>query len=138
MPGIVGLAAAAEVAVAGMPEESERHLSLRQKLYRELLNYSEDIRLNGHPEERLPGNLHLSFYGVDAHLLLDAVPEVAVSTGSACHSGPDFSSPVLEALGLPREWARGAVRFGVGRFTTFEEVEFAAHKFGKALKDHKA
>jgi len=135
VPGIVGLAAAAELATAELQEESGRLKGLRQKLHQGLLHYTDGIRLNGHPEERLPGNLHVSFSGVDAHLLLGHVPEVAVSTGSACHSGASFISPVLEALGVPREWAPGSVRFGLGRFSTEEEVEFTAHKFGRTLKN---
>ena len=137
VPGIVGLAAAAELATAELAEETERLKELRMKLHRGLLHFTDAIRLNGHPEERLPGNLHLSFAGLDAHLLLAQVPEVAVSTGSACHSGPGFLSPVLEALGIPREWALGSVRFGLGRFSTEEEVDFAVHKFGRALKNLK-
>ena len=135
VPGIVGLAAAAEIATAGLTEESERLKGLRLRLHRGLLAHSEGIRLNGHPEERLPGNLHLSFHGLDAHLLIDLVPEVAVSMGAACHSGPTFISPVLDALGLSREWSRGSIRFGLGRFSTEEEVDFAVHKFGTALKE---
>ena len=85
-----------------------------------------DIRLNGHPTERLPGNLNLSFEGVDGEALMMAMRDVAVSSGSACSSTNPEPSHVLLAMGLSEELARASLRFGLGRFTTAEEIDFAA------------
>jgi cysteine desulfurase len=83
-------------------------------------------QLNGHPQRRLPNTLNVNFVGHVGAELLEAVPEIAASTGSACHEGQVHLSPVLEAMGLPPELGRGAVRLSVGRFTTAAEVDRAA------------
>jgi len=84
------------------------------------------VKLNGHPTERLPNTLNLSFEGIDSTELLAAMPEVAVSTGSACHANRREPSAVLTAMGVPRELALGAVRLSVGRYTTEEEIDRAS------------
>ncbi len=82
--------------------------------------------MNGHPVDRLAGNLNLSFPGVDGEALMMAMRDVAVSSGSACSSANPEPSHVLLAMGLPEDLARASLRFGLGRFTTAEEVDFAA------------
>jgi cysteine desulfurase len=84
------------------------------------------VVLNGHPERRLPNTLNVNFVGHVGADLLQAAPEVAASTGSACHEGKVTQSPVLCAMGVPPELGRGAVRLSVGRFTTPDEIDRAA------------
>jgi cysteine desulfurase len=83
---------------------------------------------------RLPGNLNVSFRGVDADALLMSMPEIALSTGSACTSATVEPSHVLRALGLTPEMAHSAVRIGIGRFTTAEEIDYVAHRVVEAVK----
>jgi cysteine desulfurase len=92
------------------------------------------VVLNGHPQLRLPNTLNVSFVGHVGADLLAAVPEVAASTGSACHEGKISQSPVLCAMGVPPEIGRGAVRLSVGRFTTEEEVDRAAEALLRAAR----
>jgi len=135
IPGIVGLAKAVEVAGEELPEEAPRLRDLRLDLLKGIQQHFDEVRVNGHPEHHLPGTLHLSFKGVDANHLLHRVPEVAASTGSACHSGGGHLSGVLQSIGLAPEWANGSIRLGIGRFTTDEEVEFAAKKLGLMARE---
>ncbi len=86
------------------------------------------VILNGHPSERLPNTLNVSFIGKAGYEVLDALAEIAASTGSACHSGEISLSPVLQAMGVPPDIARGAVRFSLGRYTQKEEVILAAEQ----------
>jgi len=88
--------------------------------------------LNGHPERRLPNTLNVSFVGHVGSELLEKVPGIAASTGSACHEGKVTQSPVLCAMGVPPEIGRGALRLTVGRFTTEEEVDRAAELLADA------
>ena len=82
--------------------------------------------LNGHSTERLPNTLNVSFSGWNGQELLSRMPEIAASTGSACHAGETTVSPVLQAMGLPVARSRGAVRFSLGRMTSPEEVDQVA------------
>ena len=82
---------------------------------------------------RLPGNLNLSFRGIQADALLASLPEIALSTGSACSSATPEPSHVLRALGLSEEVARGSVRFGLGRFNTEQEVDYVAGRVVEAV-----
>jgi cysteine desulfurase len=132
VPGIVGLGAACELYAAEREEEAARTAALRDRLRGRLAAAVEDLRVNGPERERLPGNLHVSFPGVDAESLMLAVPEVAVSSGSACASGSMEISPVLKAIGIRPDLARGSIRFGLGRFTTEAEVDEAAERFAAA------
>jgi cysteine desulfurase len=91
------------------------------------------VALNGHPERRLPNTLNVSFLGHVGSEVLEKVPGVAASTGSACHEGHVTVSPVLCAMGTPPAVGKGAVRLTVGRFTTEEEVDRAAELFLAAL-----
>ena len=100
-------------------------LSIRQHA-RRLSEALPGVRLNGHPEKRLPGNLNVSFPGTDGARLLVALSDIAVSSGSACSSAHPEPSHVLGAIGLSERLARASLRFGLGRGTTAEEVDRAA------------
>ncbi|MCG0239496.1 MAG: cysteine desulfurase [Firmicutes bacterium] len=132
VPYVVGLGAACALAGEKLGEEPERLRRLRDRLYAALRDRVEGLRLNGHPEQRLPNTLNVSFPGVAGYDLLAAVPEVAASTGSACHAGVPAPSPVLKAMGLPDEVALGAVRLSLGRWTTETEVDRAAALLAEA------
>src|SRR5262249_55317976 len=92
------------------------------------------VRLNGHPTDRLPGNLNLSFLDVDGEALMMAMRDVAVSSGSACSAADPAPSHGLRALGLTQDLARTSLRFGLGRFTTEDEVDFAAEAVALAVQ----
>jgi cysteine desulfurase len=125
-PQIVGFAKAVELGLSEMEEESTRLRELRSQLW-ERLSALEGIHLNGHPTQRLPGNLNVSFEGVDGQaLLLGLQPVMAVSSGSACTSVKIEPSHVLAALGREESLAYASVRFGIGRFNTLEEIERVA------------
>src|SRR5262249_43964442 len=100
---------------------------------RGVMDELEGVRLNGHPEQRLPGNLNLSFEWVRGDALLMALKDLAVSSGSACTSAEPEPSYVLRALGVPDELAHASLRFGLGRFTTEEEVDFAVAEVVRAV-----
>lgn len=124
VPYIVALGAACCLAKAGATEKLR---TLRDRLWNRLKDgLGEKVVLNGHPEQRLPNTLNVNFVGHIGAELLQAVPEIAASTGSACHEGNVCLSPVLQAMGVKPELGRGAVRLSVGRFTTEEEVDRAA------------
>jgi len=125
VPGIVGLGRAAELCRIEMPDESSRLGALRDRLLDGLRRRIADVRVNGTLDRRLPHNLHVSFPGVEGERLLMALGDLAVSTGSACSSGSQAPSHVLEAIGAATEDAGASVRFGLGRSTTIEDVDFA-------------
>ncbi|OKH16649.1 IscS subfamily cysteine desulfurase [Fischerella major NIES-592] len=125
-PQIVGFGKAVEIAVQTQATENQHLTQLRQRLW-EQLSVLEGIHLNGHPTQRLAGNLNISVEGVDgAALLLGLQPIMAVSSGSACSSTTTAPSHVLTALGHPEQLAYASVRFGIGRFNTAEEMERVA------------
>ncbi|MEH1865868.1 MAG: IscS subfamily cysteine desulfurase [Nostoc sp.] len=125
-PQIVGFGKAVEIALAEQVTENQRLTQLRQSLWKQL-SQLEGIHLNGHPQQRLAGNLNISVEGVDgAALLLGLQPVMAVSSGSACSSANTSPSSVLTALGNPHQLAYASVRFGIGRFNTQEEIDIAA------------
>ncbi|MEH2048596.1 cysteine desulfurase family protein [Nostoc sp.] len=125
-PQIVGFGKAVEIALAEQETENHRLTQLRQRLW-EQLSQVEGIHLNGHPQERLAGNLSISVEGVDgAALLLGLQPVMAISSGSACSSANTAPSHVLTALGHPQKLAYASVRFGIGRFNTEEEIDIVA------------
>jgi cysteine desulfurase len=126
VPLVVGFAKAVELCRADLESESARMGELRQRLWGRLTAELDDVSLNGHPQLRLPGNLNVSFAGVEADQLLVALKDVALSTGSACSSASAEPSHVLAALGLPPARIRGAVRFGLGRGNTQEEIDWLA------------
>jgi cysteine desulfurase len=141
VPLAVGLGAALELAIQELPRESGRLLGLRERLHAGIAEQVSEIRLNGHPTLRLAGNLNLSFAYVDGEALMMAMRDVAVSSGAACTSVDPEPSHVLLAMGLGEEMARASLRFGLGRFTTSEEIEFAIKAVAVAvdrLRSHSA
>ena len=131
--GIVGLGAACALAKNYMDTGKSSVATLRDSLHQKLNARLEDIHLNGHPEQRLSGNLNLCFAGVQSHALLMGLKRVAVSTGSACDSESVKASHVLVAMGVPNELALTAVRFGLGRYNTAEEVDVVADEVVKVV-----
>lgn len=125
VPLIVGFGAACQLAAAILSTESIRLASLRDRLWSGLRERLEGLILNGHPTERLPGNLNVSFDGVDGEALMQSLTEIAVSSGSACTSADPEPSHVLQAMGVTEARSKASLRFGLGRFTTAEEIEFA-------------
>jgi cysteine desulfurase len=127
VPYIVGLGAACEIIGSTLPEASAKLRSLRDRLWERLsAALGARVVLNGHPVERLPNTLNVSFASCVGSELLEAVPEIAASTGSACHEGKVTQSPVLCAMGVDPKIGQGAVRLSVGRFTTVDEIDRAA------------
>jgi cysteine desulfurase len=124
VPGIVGFGKAAELAQELMPEESKRTLQLRRRLQDYLFNHLDHLELNGHPTERLPGNLNVSFAYVEGEALMMAIKNVAVSSGSACTSASLEPSYVLRACGVSEDLAHTSIRFGIGRFNSEDEVDY--------------
>jgi cysteine desulfurase len=133
VPAIVGFGEAAAICAREMAEEAERVAALRDRLLAAFAAEL-DVVVNGSMDRRLPGNLNVSFRGVDADALLMSMPEIALSTGSACTSATVEPSHVLRALGLSPEMAHSAVRFGIGRFTTGEEIDYVARRVVGAAK----
>ena len=126
VPAIVGFGKAAEICRLEMAEEGRRITELRDRLHNRLTAALPQVYLNGSPVHRLPGNLNLSFAFVEGEGLMMALKDVAVSSGSACTSASLEPSYVLRALGIGEELAHTSIRFGLGRFTTAEEVDFVA------------
>ncbi len=122
--GIVGFAKAAELCRLEMAEEGKRTLALRERLRKGIEARVPNISVNGSLEHRLPGNLNLSFAFVEGEAMMMSLKDVAVSSGSACTSASLEPSYVLRALGVPEEMAHTSIRFGLGRFTTEEEVDY--------------
>ncbi len=134
VPGIVGFGAACELAGKEMPEESRRLAELRNKLHAGIFERLDEVYLNGHPTERLPGNLNVSFAYVEGESLLMGISDVAVSSGSACTSATLEPSYVIRALGTNEELAHSSIRFGIGRFNTEEEVDYVTERVVKEVK----
>src|ERR1700729_205629 len=126
VPLIVGLGTACEIAKAEMPEEVKRTFALRERLREGIMSKLPETYLNGHPTERLPGNANISFAYVEGEGLMMGIKDVAGSSGSACRSASLETSYVLRALGVGDELAHSSLRFGIGRFTTEEEVDYVA------------
>ena len=128
VPGIVGFGAACELARQEMGEEASRCLELRDRLLAGLRAGVGDLAVNGSMEHRLPQNLHVSIPGVEARAVLEALPDIGMSAGSACTAEETRLSHVLVALGLPEDRALSSLRFGVGRHTTIEDVDDAVDR----------
>ncbi|MBN1475145.1 IscS subfamily cysteine desulfurase [Candidatus Sumerlaeota bacterium] len=133
VPGIVGLGKAAAIAREEMREEAQTLAALRDRLLERIRAGLSGVEVNGALERRLPGNLNLSFEGVDGDSLITAMPGLAVSTGSACVSAKQEPSHVLRALGIGDERVRSSLRFGIGRFNTLEEIDLAAEMVIEAV-----
>jgi cysteine desulfurase len=125
-PGIVGLGKACEIAKNELPEEACRIAGLRNRLRERIMSELDCVTINGSIEHRVPGNLNVSFAGVPGEDLLTALDDIAVSSGAACTSDHVEPSYVLKALGLSDDLAQASIRFGLGRFTTEPEVDYAA------------
>jgi cysteine desulfurase len=128
VPGIVGLGKACEISQKEMSAEGERLIALRERLKDGILAELDEVYINGHAVERLPGNLNMSFADIEGESLLMGLKEIAVSTGSACTSASLEPSYVLKAIGLADELAYSAIRFGLGRFTTAAEIDFTIER----------
>jgi cysteine desulfurase len=127
---IVGLGKAADIAMRTMSEYVPRMQSLRGRLHRLLLKSIAELKLNGHPKKRLPNTLNVSIPGIDSEALLASIPELAASTGSACHANRREPSPVLMAMSVPEEVALGALRLSLGKWSTENDVDRASRMIG--------
>ena len=126
--GIVGLGACAEVVRSVLPDESRRLAAMRDRLMAGLLDALPGARVNGSMEHRLPHNLHVSFDGIEGEALLMALGDIAVSTGSACSSGSQAPSHVLQAIDAVAPNGGALIRFGLGRWTTDADIDFALER----------
>jgi cysteine desulfurase len=134
VPGIVGLGRAAAIMKEEGVAESARIGALRDRLQARLMKELDEVHLNGSAEHRLPGNLNLSFAFVEGEAMMMAIKDVAVSSGSACTSASLEPSYVLRALGVGDELAHSSIRFGLGRYTTEEEVDYVAELVIKKVR----
>jgi cysteine desulfurase len=155
VPGIVALGAAARISIQEMAEESRRLRLLRARLFRGITSELPGVTLNGPPlpaldergdlagapadadagiEARLPGNLNCSFEGVEGEALVLGMKDIAVSSGSACTSASLQPSHVLRAVGVADDLAHASIRFGLGRFTTAEEIDFAVSSVAATVR----
>jgi cysteine desulfurase len=138
VPAIVAFGEACAIAAREMDEEAGRLVRLRDRLNERLQTELEGVHVNGSMEHRLPGNLNLSFEGVDGEALLMSLPDLALSTGSACTSATVEPSFVLRAIGVGDRLAHSSLRFGLGRFTTEEEIEYAAGRIVESVRKLRA
>lgn len=138
VPGVVGMGFAFEIAKNEMESENERIAFLRDRLSKFLFDHLGEIYLNGHPTDRVSNNLNVSFRYVPAELLMMEVKEIALSSGAACVSATREASHVLKAIGLEEDLARGSIRFGLGRFTTEEEIDYTGKRVVEAVKKLRA
>jgi len=134
VPGIVGLGKAAELCRLEMQSDAERLGKLRDRLNDGLHKNLDEIYINGSMEHRLPHNLNISFAYVEGESLLMGINDVAVSSGSACTSASLEPSYVLKALGAGDDLAHSSIRFGLGRWTTDEEVDYVIDKLTKVVR----
>ena len=134
VPLIIGFGKACELCEQEMPVESKRIAAMRDRLQAQIMKDLDESYLNGHPTERLPHNLNISFAYVEGEALLMGVKEIALSSGSACTSATLEPSYVLRALGVGSDLAHSSIRFGLGRFTTDEEVDYTGKRMVEAVK----
>ncbi len=131
VPGIAGFGRAAQIARAEMPAEATRVRGLRDRLLEALRAKTGGMTVNGTLDARLPGNLNVSFEEIDGEALLVSLDDIAVSSGAACTAAEP--SHVLVALGLSKDRALASLRFGIGRTTTTDEVDYAAAKVAEVV-----
>ncbi|MEZ4272968.1 MAG: IscS subfamily cysteine desulfurase [Myxococcota bacterium] len=124
--GIVGFGEACRLALDDMPAESQRLIGLRDGLWERIRGEVEHVRLNGPEKGRHPGNLNVSFGGIDGEMLLMRLRDICVSSGAACASATQEPSHVLRAIGVSDDMIHSSIRLGIGRFNTSEEIEHAA------------
>lgn len=130
---IAGLGKACEILNKDMKRNSRRIMVLRDRFYNGLSETGVGVKLNGHPDKRLPNTLNVSFTGINSNKLLEQVPFLAASTGSACHANSAEPSKVLMSMGMKKEDAFGAIRFSLGLWTTEGEIDTIINSVGKAL-----
>jgi cysteine desulfurase len=135
VPGIVGMGAAAEIAGAERAADVERTTKLRDRLEQSIRAELDQVKLNGHPSERLCNTLNLSFAFVEGESMMMKMKDVAVSSASACTSATLEPSHVLKAMDVPEELAHNSIRFSLGRFTTEQDVDHAARRVVAAVKE---
>ncbi len=133
VPGIVALGKASALATAELEADGKRMAELRERLLAGLIRVAGAVRVNGHPERRLAGNLHVTFLEQSREALRAIMGRVAVSAGSACTTSQDEPSHVLRALGMSEEACRTSLRFGLGRFTTADEIDRALAEIAAVL-----
>ena len=133
-PLCVGLGEACEIANQNLSHEPARLLELRQRLYEGIIAAIPTTLLHGHIQQRLPGNLNISFPGIGSDQIISAIPEIAFSSGSACTSNSIEPSYVIKALGAPDDAAQGAIRFGLGRFTTANEIDYSIKRITSTIR----
>ncbi|XP_043946096.1 cysteine desulfurase, mitochondrial isoform X1 [Protopterus annectens] len=133
-PLVVGLGAACDVAAQEMEYDRKRITALSERLLKKIMSDIPEVILNGDPVQRFPGCINLSFAYVEGESLLMALKDVALSSGSACTSASLEPSYVLRAIGADEDLAHSSIRFGIGRFTTEEEVDFTAEKCAQQVK----
>ncbi len=138
VPGIVGLGKACEIAGSHMSAEIARVTALRERLYRGLQERIGEVSLNGHPTDRLPQSLNVAFPYVESDSLVARLTNIAVSSTSACMSAASIPSYVLAAMGVEPERIHGSIRFGLGRFTTEEEISYTIDTVSTAVKELQA
>jgi len=132
--GMVGLGKACEIGARDLTANMAHMRNMRDRLHSGITARVADVKLNGHPEHRLPNTLSLSFKGIEANRLLEEIGlDLAASAGAACHSDTVTLSHVLEAMGVPVEWAKGTLRFSTGRMTTAEEIDRAVEVVAEAV-----
>jgi cysteine desulfurase NifS len=131
---ISGLGKACEIAMRDMEKNRAHSIRMRDFFYRGLMESIQDVRLNGHPEKRLPNTLSMSFRGIEANTLLSELLEIAASAGAACHTDKREISSVLKAIKVPEEYAMGTIRFSTGKYTTGDEIEYAVRSIDSAVK----
>ncbi|HPJ34845.1 MAG TPA: cysteine desulfurase family protein [Spirochaetota bacterium] len=136
VPGIAALGKACEIADRDIEAAMTRMREMRDRLHLGISGRISEVRLNGHHENRLPNTLNLSFKGLEANSILEEIGlEVAASAGAACHADTVAISHVLEAMQVPLEWAKGTLRFSVGRMTTVEEIDRAIDAVSNAVTE---
>jgi len=134
---IIGLGKACDIAHRDLKQNILHMKKLRDRLHNGLKEKLKQIKLNGHPEERLPNTLSMSFRNAEANVLLSKIQDyVAASAGAACHSDRVEISSVLNALRIPEEWAKGTLRFSTGRMTTEEDIDTAVKIISDAVLQH--
>jgi cysteine desulfurase len=138
VPAVVGFGAAAELCGKERGAEQPRFRGLRERLEKGILSGTEGAEVNGHPELRLAHTSNLSFPGIDGEALMKDLPEIAVSSSSACTSAAMQPSYVLGALGFDEARIKGSIRFSLGRFTTEAEIDTAVAEIIKATGKHRA
>jgi cysteine desulfurase len=136
---IVGLGMACEIAGRDLEKNMAHMQAMRDRLFEGIKKDCDPVKLNGHPQNRLPNTLSISFLGLEANRILDEIgTQVAASAGAACHSGTVQISDVLQAMNVPLEWAKGTLRLTTGRMTTAVDIDKAVDVICAAVKKLKS